>query len=55
MVGGGVDFGVLVALLCGSLPGVMLASQFAPRMPDKALRIILSVTLTLVALRLLYA
>ena len=55
MVGGGVDFGVLVALLCGSLPGVMLASQFAPRIPDKALRIILSVTLTLVALRLLYA
>ena len=52
---GGVDFGMLVALLCGSLPGVMLASQFAPRLPDTALRIILSVTLTLVALRLLYA
>jgi uncharacterized membrane protein YfcA len=55
LAGGGVDFGVLVALLCGSLPGIMLASQFAPRLPDKALRIVLSVTLTLVAIRLLYA
>ncbi|OAI43956.1 hypothetical protein AYO42_01240 [Rhizomicrobium sp. SCGC AG-212-E05] len=55
LAGGGVDFGVLVALLCGSLPGIMLASQFAPRLPDKALRIILSITLTLVAIRLLYA
>jgi uncharacterized membrane protein YfcA len=55
LAGGGVDFGVLVALLCGSLPGIMLASQFAPRLPDKALRIVLAVTLTLVAIRLLYA
>jgi hypothetical protein len=33
----------------------MLASQFAPRLPDKALRIVLAVTLTLVAIRLLSA
>lgn len=55
LAGGSVDFGVLVALLCGSLPGIMLASQFAPRLPDKALRIVLAITLTLVAIRLLSA
>ena len=52
---GGVDMTVLVSLLCGSLPGIMLASLFAPRLPDRALRIVLSVTLTLVAIRLLSA
>lgn len=52
---GGVDITVLVALLCGSLPGVMLASLFAPRLPDRALRIVLAITLTVVALRLLSA
>jgi uncharacterized membrane protein YfcA len=52
---GGIDTGVLVSLLCGSLPGIMLASLFAPRLPDRALRIILAVTLTVVAIRLLSA
>jgi uncharacterized membrane protein YfcA len=52
---GGIDTGVLVSLLCGSIPGIMLASLFAPRLPDRALRILLAVTLTIVAARLLYA
>jgi len=52
---GGVDMTVLVSLLCGSLPGIMLASLFAPRMPDTALRIVLAVTLTVIAIRLLSA
>jgi uncharacterized protein len=52
---GGIDTGVLVSLLCGSLPGIMLASLFAPRLPDRALRMVLAATLTLVAVRLLYA
>src|SRR5882757_3698901 len=52
---GGVDLGVLVSLLCGSLPGIMLASLFAPRLPDRALRIVLAGTLTIVSARLLYA
>jgi len=52
---GGVDLTVLISLLCGSLPGIMLASLFAPRLPDRALRIILAVTLTVVAIRLLSA
>ena len=52
---GGIDTGVLVSLLCGSLPGIILASLFAPRLPDRALRIILAVTLIIVAVRLLSA
>ena len=37
-----------MSLLCGSLPGiVMLASLFAPRLPDRALRVVLAATLTL--------
>jgi uncharacterized membrane protein YfcA len=52
---GGVDTSVLVSLLCGSLPGIMIASLFAPRMPDRALRVVLAVTLTVVAIRLLSA
>lgn len=52
---GGIDVPVLVSLLCGSLPGIMIASFFAPRLPDKALRIILAATLTLVAIKLLSA
>src|SRR6202789_797348 len=52
---GGIDTSVLVSLLTGSLPGIMLASLFAPRLPDRALRIVLAVTLTVVAVRLLSA
>ncbi|MBV9550451.1 MAG: sulfite exporter TauE/SafE family protein [Alphaproteobacteria bacterium] len=52
---GGIDLMVLVSLLMGSLPGIMLASLFAPRLPDRALRLVLSGTLILVAARLLLA
>jgi len=55
LAGGGVDVGVLVSLLCGSLPGIILASLFAPRIPDLALRVVLAATLTVVSLRLLSA
>ena len=55
LAGGGIDLKVLVALLCGSLPGIMLASLFAPRLPDRALRIVLALTLVLVAVKLLSA
>jgi len=55
LMSGGIDTGVLVSLLCGSLPGIVLASLFAPRLPDRALRIVLAVTLTIVAVRLLSA
>jgi uncharacterized membrane protein YfcA len=55
LASGGVDTGILISLLCGSLPGIMLSSMFAPRLPDRALRIVLAVTLTVVAIRLLSA
>jgi len=55
LISGGVDTTVLISLLCGSLPGIMLASLFAPRLPDFALRIVLAVTLVVVAIRLLSA
>jgi uncharacterized protein len=55
LISGGIDTGVLVSLLCGSLPGIVLASMFAPRLPDRALRMVLAATLTIVAVRLLSA
>jgi uncharacterized membrane protein YfcA len=55
MASGGVDLTVLVSLLCGSLPGIALSSQFAPRLPDRVLRWVLAITLMVVALRLLSA
>jgi len=51
----GIDVTVLESLLVGSLPGVFLASLFAPRLPDLALRLILAATLTVSGLRLLVA
>ncbi len=50
---GGVDWQLLGSLLIGSLPGIVLGSYFLPRMPDTALRLILAVTLMVVAVRLL--
>ena len=55
IAGGDIDMTVLVSLLCGSLPGIALSSQFAPRLPDVALRWVLAITLILVAMRLLSA
>lgn len=54
LVGGSIHIGTLVSLLVGSLPGIMLASAFAPRLPDTALRIVLALTLILVAAKLLF-
>lgn len=50
---GGIDVTVLESLLVGSLPGIFLASMFAPRLPDLALRLILAATLMVSGLRLL--
>jgi uncharacterized membrane protein YfcA len=52
---GGINVTVLISLLCGSLPGIVIASLFAPRLPDAALRWALAITLAVVALRLLAA
>ncbi len=45
LMSGGIDVTVLESLLVGSLPGVIIASLFAPRLPDLALRLLLAATL----------
>jgi uncharacterized membrane protein YfcA len=50
---GGIDVGMLESLLLGSIPGIMLSSFFAPRLPDLALRLILAGTLVITGVRLL--
>ena len=54
LMGGAINVGILLSLLAGSLPGIMIASAFAPRVPDSALRLVLAGTLLVVALRLLF-
>ena len=53
LMSGRIDVAMLISLLLGSLPGVILSSLFAPRLPDLAIRLILAATLTLSGLRLL--
>jgi hypothetical protein len=53
LMSGGIDVGVLESLLLGSLPGIIISSMFAPRLPDLALRLILAATLTITGVRLL--
>jgi len=51
---GHVDFGVLLALLCGSIPGILLGTRLAGVAPDWLLRPLLAVTLCYAAYALLY-
>jgi hypothetical protein len=50
---GSVDWRLLVSLLCGSIPGIVIGSLLAVRMPDRVLRPILAGTLALVAVKML--
>ena len=52
---GKVDPVMLVALLIGSIPGIILGSFLAPKVPEKVLRIMLATVLTLVGLKLVTA
>jgi uncharacterized membrane protein YfcA len=52
---GKVDTVMLLALLIGSIPGIILGSFLAPKVPEKALRVLLAVVLTLVGLKLVTA
>ncbi len=54
LVGGSINTATLLSLLAGSLPGIMIASSFAPRLPDIALRLVLAATLLLVSFKLLF-
>jgi uncharacterized membrane protein YfcA len=49
---GKVDPGMLLALLIGSIPGIVAGSFLAPKMPEQALRVVLAVVLTLVGWQL---
>ncbi len=51
---GSVDWALLVSLLVGSIPGIMIASHFASRVPDRVLRPLMAGTLALVGGRLVF-
>ena len=46
---GAVDWHLMSVLLMGSLPGIVIGSYFATRVPETALRLLLAVTLIAVA------
>jgi uncharacterized membrane protein YfcA len=50
---GSVDFTLMLALLAGSIPGIIIGSLLSTRTSDSVLRPILAVTLLIVSLRLL--
>ncbi|MGZ3306228.1 MAG: sulfite exporter TauE/SafE family protein, partial [Asticcacaulis sp.] len=52
---GKVDTHMLIALLLGSIPGIIIGSLLAPKLPEKALRIMLAIVLSLVGLKLVTA
>jgi uncharacterized membrane protein YfcA len=52
---GSVDFGLMLALLAGSIPGIIVGSLLSARSSDAILRPILAVTLLVVSIRLLAA
>ncbi|MGA3311308.1 MAG: sulfite exporter TauE/SafE family protein [Xanthobacteraceae bacterium] len=49
---GSIDLQVFIFLILGSVPGILLGSYSAARIPDKALRIVLAVALIVVATKL---
>jgi uncharacterized protein len=51
---GSVDWPLLVSLLLGSIPGVMIASHFAGRVPERTLRSLLAVALVLAGAKLAF-
>jgi uncharacterized membrane protein YfcA len=50
---GSVDFGLMLALLAGSIPGIIVGSKFSGRSSDQILRPVLALTLLVVSVRLL--
>ena len=51
---GAIDWHIIASLLVGSLPGIVLGSFFAIRIPERALQLILATTLFVVASRIAY-
>jgi uncharacterized membrane protein YfcA len=52
LVAGNVDLHAMAWLLVGSIPGVVVSSQFSVRLPDRSLRIALATVLALSGIRL---
>jgi uncharacterized membrane protein YfcA len=50
---GDVDWHMLVALLCGSIPGILISSRIAPMVNERVIRWLLAVILAIVGLKLL--
>jgi uncharacterized membrane protein YfcA len=50
---GSVDFGLMLALLAGSIPGIIAGSLLAGRASDTVLRPVLALTLLVVSVRML--
>ncbi len=51
---GSIDWRIIASLLVGSLPGIMLGSYFAHRVPERTLQVVLAITLFVVASRIAY-
>ncbi|HXZ16017.1 MAG TPA: sulfite exporter TauE/SafE family protein, partial [Roseiarcus sp.] len=51
---GSIDWGLLVSLLIGSLPGIAIGSHFAARVPERVLRPLMAGTLALVGGKLAF-
>ncbi len=51
-IAGNVDFSAVGWLVIGSIPGVLISSQFTLRMPDRALRVALATVLALSGIKL---
>lgn len=52
---GNVDLSLLASLLLGSIPGIIIGSMFAAKVPEKVLRALLAAVLTLVGFKLVTA
>jgi uncharacterized protein len=50
---GDVDWHMLVALLCGSIPGILISSRIAPMINERVIRWLLAGILAIVGIRLL--
>jgi uncharacterized protein len=51
---GSVDWSLMASLLCGSIPGIVIGSHFASRVPESVLRPLLAGTLALVGGKLAF-
>ena len=51
---GEIDWAMLFTLHIGSIPGIIIGSHFAPRLPDRIISTLLAVTLALVGVKLAF-